>query len=157
MRIRNHSAILLVGFGVLAMTVSGPVSSKANLLDKEKVSVERVPSKKKAYVTSSYAFQEGEELVVSGKVRLRRNVALSSQGHIDIAIFSPEGKVIKKASVFYIPRSYLRNGFRPTKSSFVARFPLIPPRGSVVRVAYHSTLLLPRKSFNCGHNIAAHP
>ncbi len=145
---------ILVGLAVILIALSGCASSRTNLVKNEMVSVERLPSKGNAHIFKVYVYQEGDELVVSGRVTRRFKYLLSSQGHVDIAVLSPKGEVVGKASTSYIPRIIRREG-QHRASYFTARFSVIPPKASAVRLSYHAQRYSAAKTtFDCGDNAA---
>ena len=148
---------ILLGLAVVLIALSGCASSRTNLVKNGMVSVERLPSKGNAHIFKVYVYQEGDELVVSGRVTRRFKYLLSSQGHVDIAILSPKGEVIGKASTSYIPRIVRREG-QHRASYFTARFSVIPPKASTVRLSYHAQRYsAAKKTFDCGDNAAVNP
>ena len=105
------------------------------------------------------AYQDGEELVVSGRVRRRCNFCYEDvRGHVDIALLGPDGSVLATGSTFYSPRSIPKTGSR--SSSFLARLPVIAGGGVAICTAYHEELdpadsASGTKTFQCRSNAAA--
>jgi len=99
--------------------------------------IERIPSSW-AYLSDITVDQEGETLVIQGAVS-RLNDAFSGTGHIDVAVMTPAGHVINQASAPYEPQTLLRTpGARRHRSSrFEIHLTGIPPKGSVIRLAFH--------------------
>jgi len=148
---------ILVGLTVVLIALSGCASSRTNLVKKEMISIERLPSKGNAHIFKVSVYKEGDELVVSGRVTRSIKYRLASQGHIDMAVLSPKGEVIGKASASYIPRIIRREG-KHSASYFIARFSVIPPKGSTVRLSYHTQRYSAAKTiFDCGDNAAVNP
>jgi hypothetical protein len=148
---------ILVAHAFVFIALSGCASSRTNLVKKEMISIERSPSKGNVHIFRVSVDQEGDELVVSGRVTRRIKYRLPSQGHIDIAVFSPKDEVIGKASTSYIPRIIRREG-QHRASYFTARFSVIPPKGSTVRLSYHTQRNSAAKTiFDCGDNAAVNP
>jgi len=136
------------------VAASGCAINRANLAEDRTVSIERVPSAG-IYFHGVYVHQEGDELVVSGEIKHRTPSVVVDGGHIDIAVTTPEGKVIEEISTVYVPGVLSRRSHRG--SHFNVRLPLVPPNGSIVRVARHK--FQPRESisgrdFDCGENAA---
>ena len=148
-----YSIGILVGLAVTLMTLFGCISSRINLVRNGTVSVERLQSKGNVYLSGVLVYQEGDELVVSGKAK-PRNRHLPTSGHVDIAILSPKGEVIGKQSTSYSPRIIRRKSAR-RGSQFTARFSVIPPEASRVRLAYHAKKHSGgQTAFDCGKNAA---
>ncbi len=84
--------------------------------------------------------QEGRELIISGEVS-RRNAAFSGKGHVDMAVISHGGTVVVQANTIYtpgiLPKTPGARKHRPSR--FEVHLNCIPPRGSIIRVAYHGT------------------
>lgn len=82
--------------------------------------------------------QADRELIISGEVR-RRNAAFSGKGHVDMALISPAGMVVCQVSTSYtpgiLPKTPGARKHRPSR--FEVHLNCIPPRGSILRVAYH--------------------
>ncbi|MCP4579874.1 MAG: hypothetical protein GY846_26695 [Deltaproteobacteria bacterium] len=95
-------------------------------------------SSSRAYLSHINVRQEGLELIISGEVR-RRNTAFSGKGHVDMAVISPAGMVLCQANTSYIPGTLPKTpGARKHRPSrFEVYLNCIPPRGSILRVAYH--------------------
>jgi hypothetical protein len=142
----------------LAMIVlAGCASSKVNLVDTERVTIERMASEGGVRIENVYVYQEGNELLVSGRVKRRGTGRVIPRGHVDIAILSPEGNVIEKASTSYVPTT-IRRKLSHRGSHFNARFSVVPPEGSTVRVSYHARgYSAARTTFDCGENSAVNP
>lgn len=136
---------------IIVIALSGCASHKVNLVDEGVVSIERLPSKG-VYISRAYAYKEGVDLVVSGRVKRSRSVASPSGGHVDIAILSSDRKIIKTTSTSYTPRIIRRKGAR--ESFFTARIPMVPPAGAVVAVVYHRPSYSTDRTFDCKNNAA---
>lgn len=99
--------------------------------------IERIPSAW-AYLSDITVDQKGQELVIKGAVS-RLNDGFSGTGHIDVAVVSPPGQVISQASTSYEPKVLPKTpgARRHSSSKFEIRLPAIPPKGSVIRLAFH--------------------
>ena len=146
---KAHSIIILVALAIVIIALSSCTSSRTNLVKNEKVTVELLPSKGNARIFKVFIYQEGGELVVSGRVtRLFKNRP-TSRGHVDIAVLSPKGELIGKTSTYYIPRIFRRKGHRG--SYFTTRFSVLPPKASTVRLSFHAQRYSVSKTiFDCG-------
>lgn len=88
-------------------------------------------------IVQTSARQEGEYLVVDGQIKRKKVHARKfPRGHIDIAILDEDGSTIDKTFTKISPEILPR--IDGMKSTFLARIPLVPPQGSVVRVNFHS-------------------
>lgn len=93
----------------------------------------------KAYIASSSAYEENDELVITGILRRRDQVGGPIKTHIDVAIVSAAGTVTDEVRSSDIEvsrritgRSYL------SSERFTIRISDVPPRGSVIRLVSHS-------------------
>ncbi len=128
---------ILVGLTAVFTTMSGCTSSMTNLVHNREVSVERMPSKGNAQIFKVYVYEEGDELVVSGRIKRRNKHNPPPRGHVDIAVLSPRGETIAKTSALYTPLIISKGG--PHRAShFTARFSDILPEVSRVRLSYHA-------------------
>ena len=100
--------------------------------------VEPIPSSR-VLLSNITAKQEGDELLITGEVR-RTNTAFSGMGHVDVAVVSPSGAVINQTNIPYTPKILPKTpGARKHRPShFEARLSCVPPKGSIIRLAYHS-------------------
>ncbi|EFK11921.1 conserved hypothetical protein [delta proteobacterium NaphS2] len=99
--------------------------------------IECIPSSR-AYIGDVTVDQRGEKLVIKGSVR-RRIAAFSGTGHVDLAVVSPSGQVISQTSVPFEPKVLSKTpGARTHRPSrFEIGLSLIPPKGSLIRLAFH--------------------
>ena len=138
MQVESSFFLLLACFAVGIAYISGCSSHRSHLVKVEDLFVETIPSSR-VYISDITARQEGDELMISGKVS-RRNTPFSGAGHVDIAVISPGGLVIETANVPYTPKILPKTpGARKHRTSrFEARLRCIPPAWTVIRVAYHA-------------------
>jgi len=99
--------------------------------------VEPIPSSRVS-LSNIIVRQEGDELVITGEVR-RLNAGFSGIGHVDVAVVSPGGTVINQAHVAHTPKILPKTpGARKHRPAlFEVHLRCVPPKGSVVRMAYH--------------------
>ena len=138
MKIKGSFFLLLTCFAVSMAYISGCSSHRSHLVKMEDLYIEAIPSSL-VYLSDITARQEGDELVISGKVS-RRKTSFSGAGHVDMAVVSPGGLVIETANVPYTPKILPKTpGARKHRTSrFEARLRCIPPAWTVIRIAYHS-------------------
>jgi hypothetical protein len=115
-----------------------------------------LPENANAYVTKLIKNQQGEELVISGKVnRAYHYCCDKTHGHIDIAILDAEGFVIDTISTLFSPRNIPKAKARTSK--FKVALPLLLPEGSTIRAVYHEGtyhLDSGEDTFQCDLNLA---
>jgi len=152
MRMRDVSILAVLIFVATGVFSAGCAPNRVNLVDTGTVSIETVPSKE-IYISEVRINQDGNELVLTGRVK-RRHLAPVGFGHVDVAIISPEGKSLEQVSTYYNPRIIPRKrGHRRLHGSgFEVRLPVIPPAGSTIRVAYHRSAKSESETFSCGGN-----
>jgi len=83
--------------------------------------------------------------VITGRLRRRGTFAVAGSGLVDVIILGPDGTVIDEGSTRYVPR-LIRKGH---SSTFTMRFPVVAPKGTVVRVAHHPRLYNHPKNGSC--------
>ena len=136
---------------VIVMTLSGCASNRVNLLDESKVFIEYVPSKWIDF-NRVHAGQAENEFIITGRLK-HRNISLYRAGHVDVAIVSPEGKVLECASTSYTPRNISRRRICKHRGSyFEVRLPIVLREGSKVRLAHHQTMKSIGKQYDCKEN-----
>ncbi len=130
---KNLGILLLLAIFIACIAITGCTTSRVNLAERGIVSIERVPTKH-IYVSAAYVYQDGDELVISGRVK-HKHAHRTSRGHVDIIILGPEGEILKEVTISYVPRIIRRKGSR--EAHFNVRLPFIPLKGSTVHVAFH--------------------
>lgn len=149
---RYLNVILILVIGLTLIAVSSFAGNRINLVESGTVSIERLPGQG-LYFHALNVHQEGNEVVVSGSIKRRKTSVVTGGGHIDIAVINPEGKVLEHVSTRYVPKVFSRESHRG--SVFSVYLPLVPPKGSVVRVARHKQTYpkSENKGFDCGENV----
>ena len=145
----------LAGLCLAIVAVAGCTSSRVNLVDTEGVTVERMASKGHVKIGKVYAYQEEGDLVVSGRVKPESINLRPAEGHVDIAVISQNGQVIETKSAVQTPMIGSRRTKQNRGSYFEARFSIVPPEGSTVRIAFHPEKYAPEKHVDCEKNAAA--
>ena len=130
---RNVKFVIFAIFGFTIASFAGCASNRINLVDNGTVTIECVNSKR-MLVSRVYVYQEGDELVISGRVKRRFSTGIGTGGHVDIAMFNQEGTPIINISKHYTPRLTKHS----RTSSFTVHLPLIISERSIVRVVHHS-------------------
>lgn len=172
LRERRIHGMTVLAVASLILTISSCASNKINVLDSGTTALQLLSSES-AYLEHVRMEQINGELAVSGHVRRllfsifsnphysksNRVTILQYEksplvvgGHVDIAIVAPDGSVLNKVSVPYHPHKINVISSRP--SSFGVRIAIIPPDGSIVRVAHHNVSYSAEGPFDCGSNAA---
>jgi YD repeat-containing protein len=150
MKMKKSNILITLALVVFGIITLGCASHRVNLVENGKIIIERVPSKN-IYVSKAHVYQEENELLITGRVK-RSNTSVLDGGHVDIAVVSPEGKILDKVSTSYTPRIIRRKGSR--ESLFSARLSMTPPEGTTVRLAYHKLGRSISEEFDCGNSVA---
>lgn len=134
MRIRYLSTVFFTVAlcGIALLFASGCAATRTNLVENGAVSLELAPGER-IFVDRAYAFEQNNELIVSGRVKRRRSEGIGG-GDVKIVVISPTGAVLSATVAPYYPRIIPREGAR--ESTFIARIPVVPPRGSTIHVKY---------------------
>ena len=135
---RGSPLLLLLWLLATCVGVGGCVSQHSSLVQMEGgLFVEPIPSSRVS-LSNIIVRQEGDELVITGEVR-RLNAGFSGIGHVDVAVVSPGGTVINQAHVAHTPKILPKTpGARKHRPAlFEVHLRCVPPKGSVVRMAYH--------------------
>lgn len=130
---------LLIGMSLTfgSILISGCATSNLNYKNEASVTFECVPSEN-ALISNVHAFENGDELVILGKVkRAANNCCDAVRGHVDVAIVAPDGSVLNAGSFLYSPRNIPK--VRSRSSHFKAVLPYIVPEDFILRITYHSS------------------
>jgi len=154
---RERGSLFLLLLWLLATCVGmgGCVSQHSGLaLMEGGLFVEPIPSSRVS-LSNIIVRQEGDELVITGEVR-RLNTGFSGIGHVDVAVVSPGGTVINHAHAAYTPKILPKTpGARKHRPSrFEVHLHCVPPKGSVVRAAYHGKPAQDDPLTDCEDNFA---
>lgn len=126
---------VVAALSILAIVMSG-CSSRNSLVEQGIASIETKPSKKVKILWMD-VYRDGEEIIVYGVVRRRSHTLYPLKTHVNVAILSPDRKVLREARTpdIYVPR------FTPGKGinwkRFEVRFPDMPGNFRV-QAAVHS-------------------
>lgn len=138
MEYKFTSSVVGIVLTMSAILVLGCATNRISHTNRLPIPFELVSSKD-AYISKAYAYEDGSELVVSGKVkRSAQNCCDPARGHVDIAVLGPEGNILDVTSTLYSPRNIPK--VRSRTSHFLARFPYTLPEGSTIRIIHHRGL-----------------
>jgi len=140
---------------VLSMSVvilSGyTFASPENLFKNGTLKIDKI-TEGRVRITSVSASVDKDSLKLSGKVK-KSGTGYVKSGHIDLAIISPDGELLKAISTYYVPKSLNLKKRHTHGSTFHAELSFVPPEGSIVRIAFHRTSI-EKETFTCSENIA---
>lgn len=92
-----------------------------------------------------HAEQANNKVIVRGRVRPGQGVLSTTSGHVDIAIYDADGKLLAETTAEYfsknVRRAQMNNG-----AAFEAELNVATPPGSTVKVAFHSKEAVKRQS-----------
>lgn len=118
---------------LLATVLGGCALSRPGMTVENSVALDIVPTAV-ASVSEARAVQNGEDLIISGKVKKYHRFLLP--GHVDIVVCDPQGAVIAQETPRLTGYASKRGGVK--EGRFSARLRLTPPEGSAVHVKYHA-------------------
>jgi hypothetical protein len=143
-KLRILSVVMIVSVSVTGWAYA---SNCANLLKNGSFKIEAVSSKG-YYLSNVHVNQVDGGIEITGKVK-RRSYAGIGGGHVDITIISLEGEVLDKFSTIYSPRMIPMRRVHMRESGFEVHLPMIPPKGSKIRIALHRPSKSVSKEFSC--------
>jgi hypothetical protein len=126
--------IFIIGSSLITIACSCLASERVDLVASGLMSVEYEHCEHcgKIHVSKIYVYQQGDKLIVSGKVKRDCNSITSDQAYIEVVLLSPDGILLEKIDTQYIPRIIPRKGERGSR--FTVNLATIPPKGSIIRV-----------------------
>jgi hypothetical protein len=108
-----------------------------SLVDKELVSIEKVPNERIEILWTD-VYQDGEKVTVSGALKQHGHSSSPVKAHVDASIIGPDGILFEESSspVLLVPRNIGGGGidWERFKITLVNR----PPEGSQVKLTVHS-------------------
>lgn len=130
----RNSAKFLCSIAVFAI-VSACVQFTPTLNEQGIVRTE-IQESKPVSITHATVYREDSMTVVRGEAAFPPwNLFGHFTGHIDLDIAFPDGKVIEKHDVPLVRKRIPKK--RGRRAFFVSRFNDDPPKGTIVRIAYH--------------------
>ena len=135
---KSSSIAVVTALSILAIAMSG-CSSRNSLVEQGIASIETKPSNTVEILWMD-VFRDGEEIIVCGVVRRRHHTLYPLKTHVDAAILTPDGKVLREARTpdIYVPRFVPGKGINFKR--FEIRFPDIPGNFSVRAVAHNELI-----------------
>ena len=136
----KHRHILVVcGAVIVATTTSGCATRKMSPVRGGAAFSVDVIDAAKVRISQVNVDWDGENIVVSGKMRRRHNaLPVGFMGHVDITIVAPNGGTLKKVGAKYYPSRIPRK--RSGGSNFEVSVPMQPSPGITIRVSFHRGL-----------------
>ena len=158
--------LLLVGLGLISGCFSVQPLELAGQITRESLVlvtdigdlVFELLSSESLFIRDLTVNHDNQELVIKGRIkRGAKHCCDRVTGHIDVAVFSPDGYLINALSTWLSPRYIPKHGSK--SSRFEARIFEEVPAGSSIRVAYHGTTELEKSALggvklDCGENVA---
>ena len=149
LRITVHLEVFVV---LICMIIVSPgcAHHRVDLVKSITAKLEVVPTVRTHRIEHVFAFQEGPDLIVYGKLKKVGGFCLTP-GWIDMAVVS-EGKVLYKAGLPYIKRGKRRPGWYG--ANFRVRVPMRVPKGAAIRLALHGDSCHLGETFDVADNRA---
>ncbi|MHC4187411.1 MAG: hypothetical protein ACYSRQ_04380 [Planctomycetota bacterium] len=109
-----------------------------SLVDKELVSIEKVPNERVEILWTD-VYQDGEKVTVSGALKQHGHSSSPVKAHVDASVTGPDGKLIEKSHspVLIVPRNVGANiDWERFRINLVNR----PPEGSLIKLTVHTEI-----------------
>lgn len=135
MKTKIRQLVTILGVGCVLLATGGCASSRYNLVKNGVVSVEYTPSEGDTSVSQVDVYRIENGIEISGTVKVPKALHPTRGGHIDVAILSSDGALLKKASIQHKPRNHRRTSAHklPFRTYILIE---LPPK-STIRVVYH--------------------
>ncbi|MBW8035977.1 MAG: hypothetical protein FVQ79_10180 [Planctomycetes bacterium] len=136
---QNTIYIAVLTLVLLVVFLSGCIATnRTDLVKNGTVTIARQKTGK-AYISSSSAYEENGELVITGILRRRDHVGGPIKTHVDVAIVSAGGTVASevRSSDIAVSRRIAGRGYLSSER-FTIRISDVPAKGSIVRLVSHS-------------------
>lgn len=130
-RIKSLFLLLIVVSGCAETNRTDLVTSGAVTIERQKAS--------KAYIAWSNAYQEEGSLVITGALNRRDHLGWPIKTHVDVTIISPDGTILDQARSpdIFVPVHLTGRSYQSLRR-FKFNLPIVPVRGSVIRLVSHS-------------------
>lgn len=130
--------IFLPAYIIATITIIyGCATQRVNLSENGRVVIERIPSEK-VFIPWADAYQDGNDLLLTGVVERRRLSIGPLKSHIDVTIFSAEGTILQEGhtKAIYVPGRRIGKGINWER--FRILFSGIPPEGAKIKMVVKS-------------------
>lgn len=132
---------LIVLITSMGLTLSGCATYRTQSTAEERVSLDYSPaysvvlaSSGSVKVSRARAYQDGNEFVVSGRVKRMHRIQLP--GHVDLAVCAPDGTPLVQETIRIQGLRSNRKGV--LNLPFRHRLAMVPPEGARIRLQYHA-------------------
>jgi hypothetical protein len=126
---------LAIVLSAVILYTTGCASTHLSLVKDGTVSLEYIPSEGDTFVSKADVYRLENGIKISGTVKVPKALHYTRGGHVDVAILSSDGALLKKASIQHNPRNPRRTSAH--KLPFRAYIPIQLPPDSTIRIAYH--------------------
>lgn len=127
-----NRAINLVAFFTVVMSITA-----CTVLDPAYKFEKTYPAAPQVYIENLKIIEKNGKSVVTGKLKKRPGTTVVTRGHIDIAVYSAERHLLLETTTPYSSSLNLRSIQRRGGNRFSAALDIIPPSGSIIKVAFH--------------------
>ena len=121
----------------ILMTFCGSVSA-GNKPIKNDVAIERLSSEK-IIVSSAYAYEKDNGMIIYGKLRRRLgNIShsLTLQGYISVSILDPDGNELYQTETSNVRKLHVRN-HHDRLYTYSTEIPFIASEGNTISISFH--------------------
>jgi hypothetical protein len=134
------TTIVMLGFSLLSIFISGCTSNRVDLVYSGVINLEQHKTGK-VYIAWSNAYEQDDGFVITGVLRRRDHAGMSIKTHVDVTVLSPDGTILDEArsSDVYVSRRITGRSCLSFER-FKVCLPKIPAKESLVRVVSHSGL-----------------
>ena len=132
-----NKTFLLMYITAVITVISGCTTQRTNISKNGRVTINRIPSEK-VFIPWADAYQDGNDLLLTGVVERRRLSTGLLKAHIDVTIFSAEGMILQEGhtKAIYVPGRRIGKGINWER--FRIRFSGIPPEGAKIKMVVKS-------------------
>ncbi len=134
---KTQLPIILIGLSLITTSFIGCAANRIDLVDAGALNLEKLQGSK-VYIAWSSAYEHNSGLLITGVLRRQDHVGNAIKTHVDVMVYSPDGRVIDTArsNEVYVPRRITGRG--QSFKRFTVHLPNLPPRGSLIRMTSHS-------------------
>lgn len=135
---------------MICISLQGCSTCPPNLV-KQGLLEEEILSKDKIKISSLHIYEEEDSTIIKGNIRRKWGYRVPVWGHVDIAWYSPQNKLLGQQGTTYLPQRLSSLG---TSSKFKMVIPEKLVVGSIVRASYHNSRLNNWPLGDCPNNKA---
>ena len=126
--------VCFMSYLIVAVTIiSGCATQGTNISKNGKVTIDRTASEK-VFIPWADAYQDGNDLLLTGVVKRKSFSAGPLKSHVDVTIFSAEGAILQEGytKAIYVPGHRVGKGI--SWERFRIRLPAVLPQGAKIKM-----------------------